>query len=276
MGRLEGLVKFKIMKTTKLLLTAFVLSCISYAVSAQNLTAKQVQEKAIEATRVKGSESLSTLTIISKNGQERVRKMSMVSKLYDNGDTEKKLVKFTAPADVKGTGFLSFDYKEEADDKWIYMPALRKTRRIISSENAKSFMGSEFSYADMSLPTVEDFNYKFLNAETINGEPCYTIEITPKNDEIASENGFSKKISHISKNDFVLRKAWYYDLSGEKEKVLTVSSVIEVDKTNHKYKIKEMKMVNLLNGRQSTSVIDEIQYTPNVSDDYFTTRYLEK
>ncbi|MGE4347535.1 MAG: outer membrane lipoprotein-sorting protein [Flavobacteriaceae bacterium] len=137
-------------------------------------------------------------------------------------------------------------------------------------------MGSEFSYADMSLPTVEDFTYKFSDAETINGEPCYTIEITPKRNEIASENGFSKKISYISKNDFVMRKAIYYNLSGEKEKEMTVDEVIEVDTTNHKYKMKEMKMVNLLNGRQSISIIDQIQYNQNVSDDYFTTRYLEK
>lgn len=264
------------MKTIKLLLYVLCLSSISYSVSAQSLTAKQVQEKCIEATRVKGSEALSTLIIISKKGQKRVRKMSMVSKLHDNGNTEKKMIKFTEPADVKGTGFLSFDYKDKADDKWIYMPALRKTRRIISSENAKSFMGSEFSYADMSLPTVEDFTYKFLVAETINGESCYAIEIIPKNDEIANENGFSKKTSYISKNDFVMRKAFYFNLSGEKEKEMAVGEVIEVDKTNHKYKIKVMTMVNLLNGRKSISTIDQIQYSPNVSDDYFTTRFLEK
>ncbi len=264
------------MKTLKLLLAVLCLSSLNDAVFAQKITAKQVQEKSIEVSRIKGTEATSTLTIISKKGQMRVRKMSMVSKLYDNGETEKKLVKFTEPADVKGTGFLSYDYKNKPDDKWIYMPALRKTRRIISSENAKSFMGSEFSYADMSLPTVEDFSYNFLDAETITEEPCYVIEIIPKNDDIANENGFSKKISYISKNDFVLRKALYYNLSGNKEKEMTVDTVIEVDKTNHKYKMKEMKMVNLLNGRQSISTIDQIQYNPNVSDDYFTTRFLEK
>ncbi|WP_461637130.1 outer membrane lipoprotein-sorting protein [Labilibaculum euxinus] len=264
------------MNTIKLLLAVLCLSGISNSATAQNLTAKQVQEKSIEATRVKGSEALSTLIIISKKGQERVRKMSMVTKLYDNGETEKKLAKFTEPADVNGTGFLSFDYNAKPDDKWIYMPALRKTRRIISSENAKSFMGSEFSYADMSQPTVEDYNYKLLTDETVSGEACYTIEIIPKDDDIANENGFSKKVSYISKKDFVLRKAFYYNLSGEKEKELTVKSIIEVDKANHKYKMKEMKMVNLLNGRQSISKIDQIQYSPNVSDEYFTTRFLEK
>ena len=116
---------------------------------------QQVQQKAIEATRIAGMETESSMTIYSPSGDKRVRKMTIVSKLYENGSLEKKLIRFIEPADVKGTGFLSFDYLKKNDDKWIYMPALRKTRRIVSSENAKSFMGSEFSYADMSTPAVE-------------------------------------------------------------------------------------------------------------------------
>ncbi len=264
------------MKKIQLAIATLLLSGISYMASAQNLIAKEVQQKSIDVTRVSGTESLSTLTIISKNGEKRVRKMSMVSKLYDNGLTEKKMVKFTEPADVKGTGFLSYDYNDKPDDKWIYMPAMRKTRRIISSENAKNFMGSEFSYADMSMPTVDDFTYKFLTEESIDGIPCYVIEIIPMNKDIEEENGFSKKISYISKKDFVIRKAVYFNLPGEKEKVMTVKSVIEVDAQNHRYKLKEIEMVNLLNNRKSISAIDQIKFNPDIPDDYFTTRYLEK
>lgn len=259
-----------------LLVATFLFCSLGYTASAQNFTAKQVQQKTIDVTRVTGTEAISTLTIIGKKSEQRVRKMSMVTKLYDNGLTEKKMVKFTDPADVKGTGFLSYDYNEETDDKWIYMPALRKTRRIISSENAKSFMGSEFSYADMSMPTVEDFTYKFLPEESVNGETCYVIEITPKNNDIADENGFSKKISSISKKDFVVRQSVYYNLAGEKEKEMTVKSVIEVDTKNHKFKMEEMEMVNLLNGRRSISKTEQIKFNPNIPDDYFTTRFLEK
>lgn len=241
-----------------------------------NITAKEVQKKSINATRVDGTESLSTLVILNEKGEKRVRKTAAVTKLYDNGDLEKKMVRFTEPADVKGTGFLTFDYSDKDDDKWIYMPALRKTRRIISSENAKSFMGSEFSYADMSLPTVEDFNYKFLPDEKIGEELCYTLEIIPMNEEIEDENGFSKKISYISKKDFVLRKSVYYDLFGDKEKEMTVKSVVEVDKENHKYKMKEIEMINVQNGRKSISTIERIKLKRNISDSYFTTRYLEK
>jgi len=261
----------------KILLSATLLLIgVGHTVSAQNISAQKVQEKTIEVTRVKGTESISTLTIISSKGDKRVRKMTSVSKLYDNGETEKKMIRFVAPADVKGTGFLTYDYNEKDDDKWIYMPALRKTRRIITSENAKSFMGSEFSYADMSMPTVNDFTYKFRKEESINGIPCYVIEIIPKDDDIADENGFSKKISWISKDKFLLKKSVYYNLPGDKEKIMTITSAIEVDKTNHKYKYKEMIMENLIENRKSISTIEQIKFNSKIQDDYFTTRFLER
>ncbi|MBN2401844.1 MAG: outer membrane lipoprotein-sorting protein [Spirochaetes bacterium] len=264
------------MKLNKIIIPVVFIMAAAVSYLYAEITAKEVMRKSIETTRVDGTESLSTLVIMNQNGEKRVRKMLMVSRMYNNGQLEKKMVRFTAPADVKGTGFLSFDYNEKSDDKWMYMPALRKTRRIISSENAKSFMGSEFSYADMSMPTLNDFNYKSLPDETVNGENCYMIEITPKDETVGEENGFSKKISYISKRDFVLRKAEYFDLNGEKEKILEVQSVIEVDKTKHKYKMKKMTMTNVHNNRKSVSSTDSIKFNPGIPDEYFTTRYLLK
>ena len=246
------------------------------AVARETLSARDVQQKSIEATRVDGTESVSTLTIIDEKGRERVRRMATVTKLYDDGALEKKLIKFIEPSEVKGTGFLTFDHDDKDDDKWIYLPALRKTRRIVSSENAKSFMGSEFSYADMSMPTVDDFHYRFLPDETAGDALCWVVEIIPKDDEVANNNGFSKKISSIGKKDYVLRKAVYYDLSGEREKLMEVKSIIEVDAQKHRYKLEHTQITNERNGRKSTSVIEQITFSPDIPDDFFTTRYLEK
>ncbi|MDY0096513.1 MAG: outer membrane lipoprotein-sorting protein [Candidatus Vecturithrix sp.] len=266
------------MKTVKIYAGVWLLAgfMAGVATAQELLSAKEVQQKSIEATRVDGLESLSTLLIINEHGEERVRKMAVVSRVYDHGTLEKKLIRFLEPADVKDTGFLSYDYNEKDDDKWIYMPALRKTRRIISSENAKSFMGSEFSYADMSLPTVEDFTYAFLPDETVGEELCYVMEVIPKNDDIQEEYGFSKKIMSISKHDFVPRKAIYYDFFGDQEKIMEVNAVIEVDQQKHKYKMQEILMTNVQDKRKSISRIDQIQFNPGIPDEYFTTRYLEK
>ena len=265
------------MKTTKILaILSTLLFAYSATIAQEELTAKQIVDKAYEVTKIAGAESVATLTIMDSKGRKRIRKTAQVTKLYDNGDTEKRLVRFLSPADVKGTGLLTFDYEDKDDDMWLFLPALRKTRRIISSEKAKNFMGSEFSYADMTPPKLDDFNYKTLGEHEVEGALCWEIEVIPVDDDVADENGFSKRISYIAKADFVIRKAIYYDLDGEIHKELTVKEVKELDPENHKYRPMHMIMVNKQNDRKSILKVDKIQFSPDVKDEYFTTRYLER
>lgn len=263
--------------TIKKLIPAIGLLYICSGLMAQaDLSARQIAERSYEAGKLTGSESISTMIIVDSKQRERVRKIAQVSKLYDNGDTEKKLIRFLSPADVKGTGLLTFDYKDKDDDMWLYMPALRKTRRIISSEKAKSFMGSEFSYSDTTPPTIADFHYTKLGERQVAGTLCWELEILPINEDIADENGFSKKISFIGRQDYVIRKAVYYDLDGELLKELEVKEVMEVDTENHKFRPVHMIMTNKQNNRKSILKVEKIQLNPGVKDEYFTTRYLER
>ncbi len=240
------------------------------------LTAEQIVDRSFKATKLAGSEAMSTMTIIDQKGRERVREIASVTKLYDAGETEKRLIRFLRPADVKGTGLLTFDYEKKDDDMWLFMPALRKTRRIVSTEKAKNFMGSEFSYADMAPPILEDFTYKMKGEEEVEGTLCWVIEMIPVDDDIADENGFSRRIGYIAKEDFVIRQAIYYDLDGDLHKELSVKEVKELDPENHKYKPMHMVMINKQNGRKSILKIDEILFNPEIKDEYFTTRYLER
>ena len=237
---------------------------------------KEIIERSIQATRLAGTQAVAFIKILDQKGRERIRKVAQVTKLYDNGNIEKKLIRFLEPPDVKGVGFLTFDYQDKDDDKWLFMPALRKTRRIVSSENAKNFMGTEFTYADMTPPSLEDFTYRKLGEKDIDGTDCWEIEIVPVDEGIADENGFLKKISFIGKHDFVLRKALYYGLDGERHKELTVHEIKELDRENHRFRIMHMEMENKQNGRRSVLKVEEIQYSPNIKDDYFSIRYLER
>jgi outer membrane lipoprotein-sorting protein len=268
--------RIKMMKIKTLTVIIGVLMVFSVMQAQGKLTAEQIVDKSFKTTKLDGSEATSTMTIIDNKGRERVRKIAAVTKLFDNGATEKRLIRFLSPADVKGTGLLTFDYEKKDDDMWLFMPALRKTRRIVSTEKSKNFMGSEFSYADMTPPTLEDFAYKILGEEEVKGVLCWKIEMIPKDEDVADENGFSKRIAFIGKKDFVIRKAIYYDLDGELHKELEVKEVKEVDLKNHKYRPMHMIMVNKQNGRKSILIVDEIQFNPNVKDEYFTTRYLER
>ncbi len=265
------------MKKSLIMFFLICVSAVSFPLDAQDdLTAKQIVDRAFKATKIAGAEAVSTLTIIDSKGRERVREIAMVSKLYDDGKTEKRLIRFLSPADVKGTGLLTYDYEKEDDDMWLFMPALRKTRRIVSSEKAKNFMGSEFSYADMTPPTLDDFTYTILGKSEAEGVVCWEIEVIPVNDDVADENGFSKRVIHIAKDNFVIRKAVYFDLDGELHKELNVKEIREIDPKDHKYRYIHMVMSNKQNDRKSIMKVNEIQFNPNVKDDYFTTRYLER
>ncbi len=250
-----------------------------FGLSSLGLTApsgREIMERAREASQMKGVEAVSTLRIYDARGNERVRQTSMASREFDNGATEKRIIRFLSPAEVRGTGMLIFDYRDRNDDMWIYMPALRKTRRIVSTEKSKSFMGSEFSNADMSAPNPDDFTYKVLRTETFEGTECWVVEAVPLSVDIMDEVGYDRRLSWTGKKDFVQRKAEYYNEDDELFKRLVSGDVRLVDPAGKKYMAMHLEMVNLENGRRSVMTIDRIQFNPDVREEYFTLAYLEK
>src|SRR5512136_192403 len=128
-------------------------------VSAQQTDAGQIMNKSRDMSMVGSMSGTINLSIVEKNGAARNRTIAMTTKSYQDG-LEKRFIKFIEPADVRGTAMLVIDNKDISDEMWIYLPALKKTRRIVSSEKGKSFMSSEFSNADMASPSISDFTYK--------------------------------------------------------------------------------------------------------------------
>ncbi|HDR68144.1 MAG TPA: outer membrane lipoprotein-sorting protein [Bacteroidaceae bacterium] len=227
-----------------------------------------------DALKISSFEAVSTLTIHDGKGNQRIRQSSMASMSFPDG-TEKRIIKFLGPAEVKGTGILIFDYPERKDDMWIYLPALRKTRRIVSSEKSKGFMGSEFSNADMTAPGLNDFSYKLLGEGIKNGEDCWKIESTPISIDLEDEYGYSKSVSWISKNDYIVHETEYYDFDGKKIKTIKTRSYKLLEKDPDKYMVTSMVAENHENGRMSEMVMDRAEQIPTKTE-YFTVTYLER
>ncbi|MBP8959872.1 MAG: outer membrane lipoprotein-sorting protein [Bacteroidales bacterium] len=179
------------------------------------------------------------LSITEKNGAVRNRTIAMTTKSFDN-DLEKRVIKFIEPADVRGTAMLIIDNKNIADEMWIYLPALKKTRRIVSSEKGKSFMNSEFSNADMSSPTLSDFTNRHTEESGKNN--LWIIESIPVNEDKADEYGYSKKVSYISMNNYQIQKMEFYNFDDELFKTIEIKSVHET--ADDKYMIKNMVAYN--------------------------------
>jgi outer membrane lipoprotein-sorting protein len=128
----------------------------------------------------------------------------------------------------------------------------------------------------MTPPTLDDFTFELLGEEAIDGLDCWEIAMIPVDDDVADENGFSKRVSFYRKDCFVIRRSTYYDLDGELHKELNVLEIKELDPENHKYRPLQMEMVNKQNDRQSLFKVEAIAFNPDVKDEYFTTRYLER
>jgi outer membrane lipoprotein-sorting protein len=156
------------------------------------------------------------------------------------------------------------------------MPAIRKTRRIISSEKSKSFMGSEFTNADMSKPNLNDYRYKLLGIENFNGAACWKIHFEPINENIEDENGFSKKIAWINKTNNLVQKVEYYDLDGELHKIMLIKNYKLIDTVKKRYFAYYMEMKNVQTGRKSTLKIDKFQMGSSMKESNFSPASLIK
>ena len=243
----------------------------------QNYTVDEIVETFKEKLKLDGSESVMRLLIYDNRGNMRVRKIAAVSKLYDNGETNKMLMRFLEPKDIKGTGFLTYNYDSSKDnDQWLYLPSLRKIRRIVSSEKGNSFMGSEFTYSDIGGIKTSDFNFKLLGEKMVDSEVCWEIEQLPINEDKEDEYDFLKKVIYISKKDFIIRRALYYNFDREPRKEFNVLSIKEVDPEKNRYRLTHMIMKNLENERVSEMITDEIVLNRDVKDEYFSFRYLKR
>jgi len=216
-----------------------------------------------------------TMTLIDKNGKKRVRTIKTFSK--DKGEDEQRIMFFKSPADVKDTAFLTYDYEDSSkdDDQWLYLPALKKVKRIPTSDKSSSFMGSDFSYYDMTDRDVDDFSYKILKHVKVRGKDTTMIESIPKTKEVIDESGYTKTIGLVREDiDMVVRSIGF--LKNGKKKYLDITKMHKQDGI---WVIDEMVMTTK-KGRETVHKtilnFDNIQVNPPIKDEMFTTRRLQK
>ncbi len=211
------------------------------------------------------------LTITEKNGSVRDRTMSLANKTYPGG-MEKRHIRFLAPPDVRGTAMLITDNRDDEDEMWIYLPALKRKWRIVTSDKGKSFMSSEFSNADMSSPPLNDFKYTHAEGSGVSDE--WIITGMPVSEDKADEYGYSRKISHIAKQGMIIRKIEFYNFDNELFKVIMIRKVHHLE--GGRYIVSDMAADNLKTGRKSEIVFTRISTGAMVDDDIFTLQNLDR
>ena len=234
------------------------------------LTADQVVDKVLAVAQSPQVRRNLTMALIDKRGKTRERVTSIYKRNY--ADNSRTLLYYTAPANIKSTGFLIWDYNDAdtEDLQWLYLPSLRKARRISSADRGDYFLGTDFTYEDIKLDgRLEplDYNFELLGRQEEDGLELYHLKSVPKSDEIAKELGYSRVDVWVSSIGWMIRKSDFWDVKGVLFKSLEVSKVALIEGI---WSRMNLTMHNHKTGHKTHFVFSEVDYLTPIDDQYFT------
>ncbi len=233
-------------------------------------TGRDIMLKADSRPEPKTTQSELTMTIINKKGKQRVRKLKAYT--MEVGNDEKTLMFFEYPGDVKGTGFLTWNYDQigKDDDKWLYLPAMKKTRRISGASSKKDyFMGTDFTYDDMGDRNVDEDVHKLLGEETINGHKCWKVESTSKD----KRDIYSKKVVWLRQDILIPEKVDFYDRMGKLHREMIID---KVEKNKDYWMMLKMTMTNVQTKHKTIIEFNNMTLDIPMNEDKFNVQTLEK
>jgi outer membrane lipoprotein-sorting protein len=243
---------------------------------ADDLQARQIMEQ-VDA-RDDGDNQVSDMEmiLIDKNEKKRVRKIRAFSK--DKGDDTLRLMFFIEPADVEDTAFLTYDYdqSDKDDDQWIYLPALRKTKRIATSDKSGSFMGSDFTYSDMTKRDLDDYDYTLLKEVKVGDADAWLIQAVPRTKEVIDRTGYTKSVLYVRKDNFMVIRGVHWVKKGNRLKYMDVKKLIVIDgiwvATEMHMTTKQGKSTR----HKTIMTFANVRFNQDLKEDFFSIRRMEK
>lgn len=255
------------MKRLMLLLVLLLLPLEVFAI-----TADEVMKKSQAAFLYPGKDFKARvmMKLVSKGGQERVREMTMLRKNFgETGGDQKYFIYFFQPADVKDMTFMVYKYPKKDDDRWLFVPAISMVRRIAAQDKRSSFVGSDFTYEDVSGRDIEDDTHAISKEEKIGNNNCFVVKSTPKTGDV----DYSYKLSWIDKATSLPIKEEYYDKRGDLYKTFTADEIKDVKSLPT---ITKRTMKNLQSGHMTEVTYIKVDYNLNIEDSLFTERFLKQ
>ena len=210
------------------------------------------------------------MTLRNKHGQESKRAIrSKTLEVVDEGD--KSLSIFDTPRDVKGTAFLTFSHKVGDDEQWLYLPALKRVKRISSRNKSGSFMGSEFSYEDIASQEIEKYSYKYLRDEPMAGHDCFVFERYPVD---SKNSGYTRQVVWMDKDQYRVWKIEFFDRKSSHLKTLVFKGYQQY--LNKYWRADELQMVNHQNGKSTTLLFSAYRFQTGLTDRNFNKNSLKR
>lgn len=249
---------------------ALLLALSSGQAQADDLTAEQIANRMVRANAFQwdGAKASLRMVLISKKGKRKERRLEVMGRR--SAGLMQTMLRFTAPADVAGTAFLMLEKKDDDAEQYVYLSGLKRTRRVVGRERDGSFMGSDFSYADMQPPTSRHNRTKRLADEAIGSDAAYVVETTIGK---GAASKYSKVVSWVRKRDMVALRTRFYDRSG---KLLKTLYTRKVRKLEGKPVVVQARMENAQNGHVTELHVDALEPRSDLTDKMFTPAALER
>ena len=256
-------------KQIKLAILAIFIAIPFITFAQETLTGLQIIQNVYDRPAGEDQVGDLTMSLINSRGDERVRTIKQFVKEFDN--MEKKIMYFVSPADVRNTSFMNWSYNEEGkdDDQWIYLPALKRVKRISSDSKSDYFMGSDFTYDDLGDRHPSSDTHKLLREEKLNGEDCYVVESTPKEEEYM----YSRTVTWIIKDKWIGMKKEFYD---EDEDHLKTLSVKKYEKIGDFWTILHSEMHNVQKNHTTKMELKNVKLNTGIPDNKFTERMMKR
>lgn len=210
-----------------------------------------------------------TMLLRNQQGQQSIREIKIKSLEIQN-DGDKSLTIFNKPRDVKGTAFLSFSHPVEADEQWLFLPALKRVKRISSRNKSGPFMGSEFAFEDLSSFEVEKYTYKFLSEENIDGLAMFKVEQYP----VDENSGYTRRIVWLDTQEYRVFKIDFYDRKDSLLKTLTFADYKQY-LAKH-WRADKQEMINHQNGKSTELLWKNYQFKTGLADSDFNRNSLKR
>lgn len=232
-----------------------------------------IMEEVEQRERLIAEHVFLTMIIRDSSGKDRKRTLELWNE-YDPKGQRKNLIRFTSPQLVRNTGLLSIEQEAGGeDDQWLYLPILRKSKRIAAAAKTNEFVGTDYTFEDLGSENLNHFQYEYQGEQTIDGQACFIIKATPLKGRLVS-TGYRERIIFIRKDIYCPVEIHFYTQEGQLFKKLLASDLVNI--TGNKWRANQEKMIKVLENKSTLLIVDKRITSHHLDDATFSQRELTK
>jgi outer membrane lipoprotein-sorting protein len=255
------------MSKSRSMLTEIAFFLLAGTMLAQTQDARGIVEEAQRRSRTGSERYEGTLEVINSRGKAS-RKQWRYERIGSHGNS-KAVLRFMAPAEVKGVALLIINHPDRASDQWMWTPALERDRRIALQDRGQRFFGTDFSFEDLEERDVDQYEYKMLGEETVDGAPCWKIESRPRQ---TKSSQYDRSTLWIRKDHYVF---WRIE-NFTKDRLIRRAVYSRLENVQGIWTARTIEMSDLTRNSRTTLKLEKLEYNVPVKDDSFTLQALRR